>query len=245
MMCAALGRGQRLNALALDFRGLQHGRDQLALAAQNFRILHLDFVLFLHCRTLASSATHLLLHDVGLDVVGFVGLRLLLLDGFQVLRLLDFEIALLRPAWPARAFPPARVPDRPAPWPRRLLATPPPAGWPCRAPLRRSATSASRLMRATSGRPMLVMYSFLSRTSLMVNEITSRPILFMSSAQVARIRSPTISGSFTICFHRELADDAAQMAFHDQPDQAFALAGRTWSETAPPRSGSTPDPTSL
>src|SRR3989442_8734306 len=31
------------------------------------------------------------------------------------------------------------------------------------------ATSASRLMRATSGRPMLVVYSFLSRTSLMVN----------------------------------------------------------------------------
>ena len=33
----------------------------------------------------------------------------------------------------------------------------------------------------------------------MVNEITSRPILLMSSAQVARMRSPTISGSFTIC----------------------------------------------
>ena len=60
------------------------------------------------------------------------------------------------------------------------------------------ATSASRLMRAMSGRPMLVMYSFLSRTSLMVKEITSRPILFMSSAQVARMRSPTISGCFTI-----------------------------------------------
>ncbi len=61
------------------------------------------------------------------------------------------------------------------------------------------ATSASRLMRATSGRPMLLMYSFLSRTSLMVNETTSRPILFMSSAQVERMRSPTISGCFTIC----------------------------------------------
>ena len=32
----------------------------------------------------------------------------------------------------------------------------------------------------------------------MVNEITSRPILFMSSAQVERMRSPTISGCFTI-----------------------------------------------
>ena len=61
------------------------------------------------------------------------------------------------------------------------------------------ATSASRLMRATSGRPIFEMYSFLSRTSLMVNEITSRPILLSSSAQVPRIRSPTISGSLTIC----------------------------------------------
>ena len=32
----------------------------------------------------------------------------------------------------------------------------------------------------------------------MVNEITSSPILFMSSAQVERMRSPTISGCFTI-----------------------------------------------
>src|ERR1035438_4226585 len=32
----------------------------------------------------------------------------------------------------------------------------------------------------------------------MVNEITSSPILFMSSAQVERMRSPTISGCLTI-----------------------------------------------
>ena len=41
-------------------------------------------------------------------------------------------------------------------------------------------------------------------------------------------------------FHRELADDAAQVAFHHQPDQAFALLRRSWSGTARPRSGSTP-----
>ncbi len=57
----------------------------------------------------------------------------------------------------------------------------------------------------------------------MVNEITSSPILFMSSAQVERMRSPTISGCFDDLFHRELADDAAQMAFHHQADQPFAL----------------------
>ena len=85
------------------------------------------------------------------------------------------------------------------------------------------ATSASRLMRATSGLPMLVMYSFLSRTSLMVNEMTSSPILLMSSAQVARMRSPDHLGLLHDFFHRELSDDAAQVAFHHQPDQAFAL----------------------
>ena len=38
----------------------------------------------------------------------------------------------------------------------------------------------------------------------------------------------------------ELADDAAQVAFHHQPDQALALDVASWSGTAPPRSGSTP-----
>src|SRR6266850_1357255 len=61
-----------------------------------------------------------------------------------------------------------------------------------------AATSASRLMRAMSGRPMLVMYSFLSRTSFRVKLTTSSPILFMSAAHVERMRSPTISGSFTM-----------------------------------------------
>ena len=46
---------------------------------------------------------------------------------------------------------------------------------------------------------MLVMYSFLSRTSRMVKLTTSSPIFDMSSMQVERIRSATISGSFTIC----------------------------------------------
>src|SRR5258708_3063681 len=52
-----------------------------------------------------------------------------------------------------------------------------------------AATSASRLMRAISGRPILVMYSFLSRTSLSVKLTTSSPILFMSAAHVDRMRS--------------------------------------------------------
>ena len=42
-----LGFGQRLDALALDLGRLQHGGDQLALAAQDFGLLHLDLVLLL------------------------------------------------------------------------------------------------------------------------------------------------------------------------------------------------------
>ena len=51
-------------------------------------------MLFLDLPDLDRFRNHLLLHDVGLYVVGFVGLRLLALHGFQVLRLLDFQIAL-------------------------------------------------------------------------------------------------------------------------------------------------------
>ena len=61
------------------------------------------------------------------------------------------------------------------------------------------AISAARRMRATSGRPMFMMYSLLSRTSRIVNEMTSSPILLMSAATFERMRSATISGSLTIC----------------------------------------------
>ncbi len=44
---------------------------------------------------------------------------------------------------------------------------------------------------------MFVMYSFLSRTSLMVNEITSRPIFSISGVTVLSIFEPTFSGSLT------------------------------------------------
>ena len=85
-------------------------------------------------------------------------------------------------------------------------------------------------MRATSGRPMLTMYSFLSRTSLIVNDTTSSPILFMSSAQV---RAHAVGDHLRLLhdlLDRELADDAAQMPFHHQPDQALALLRRLGQE---------------
>ena len=72
-----LGRGQRLDALTLDLGLLQHGRDQLLLAAHDFGFLHLDLLLFLDLLHLHLLGDDLLLHDVGLDLVGLVGLRLL------------------------------------------------------------------------------------------------------------------------------------------------------------------------
>ena len=89
-----LGRGERLDALALDLGLLQHGRDQLLLAAQDFCFLHLDLLLLLDLLHLHLLRHDLLLHDVGLDLVGLVGLRLLPLDGSLVLRLLHVEVAL-------------------------------------------------------------------------------------------------------------------------------------------------------
>ena len=43
---------------------------------------------------MTASAAHLLLHDVGLDFIGFISLRFLPVDGFQIRGLLDFQIAL-------------------------------------------------------------------------------------------------------------------------------------------------------
>ena len=61
-----------------------------------------------------------------------------------------------------------------------------------------AAMSASFLIRAMSGLPMLTMYSFLSRISRMVKLTMSRPILFRSSAQVFRMLWLIVSGSLTI-----------------------------------------------
>ena len=222
------GFGQRLDAPPLELGLLQHRGDQFAFAAHDFGLLHLDLVLLLDLVNRHFLGAHLLLHDVGLDFVGLVGLRLLLLDRLQVLGLLDFEVALrfgllgLRSvsastrSWSACALATAASRDASA----RLIAVSRSAS--------AAATSASRLMRATSGRPMLVMYSFLSRTSLIVNEITSRPILFMSSAQVHAHALAHHLRLLHDLFHRELADDAAQVAFHHQADQRLRAPPAAW-----------------
>src|SRR5258706_557600 len=63
-------------------------------AAIDFRFLHLDLLFFFDLHDLHLLGNDLLLHDVGLDVVGFVGLGLLFLGDFEILRLFYFEVAL-------------------------------------------------------------------------------------------------------------------------------------------------------
>ena len=81
------GLGQRLDSPAFDLGLLENGGDQFALAPLDFRILHCDLPVLFDLVDLDCFGDHLLLHDVGLDLVGFVGLRLLLLHGFQVVGL--------------------------------------------------------------------------------------------------------------------------------------------------------------
>jgi len=67
--------------------------DQLFLMPQDLGLLHLDLLFFLDLLHLHRFRRHLLLHDVGLDLVRLVGLRLLPLGDFEIVRLLDLKIA--------------------------------------------------------------------------------------------------------------------------------------------------------
>src|SRR5262249_52822224 len=89
-----LGLSEGFDALALELGLLHDGGGQLAVATEDFSFLHLDFVLLLHLMNGDFLGAHLLLHDVALDLVGLVGLGLLLLDHLEVFGLFDFEVAL-------------------------------------------------------------------------------------------------------------------------------------------------------
>src|SRR5439155_7917641 len=78
--------------LLLDFSLLEHGGDQFFLMAHDLGFLHLDLLLFLDLLHLDLLSHHLLLRDVLLQLVGFVGLRLLALHGFSVVGFLDIEV---------------------------------------------------------------------------------------------------------------------------------------------------------
>src|SRR5207247_1895193 len=84
-----LGVGEVFDALTLDLGALEYSGDQLLLVAEDFGLLHLDLFLFLDLLHLDLFGDDLLLHDVGLELVGLVGLGFLTTCGFGELRLLD------------------------------------------------------------------------------------------------------------------------------------------------------------
>ena len=88
------GGGQRLNTAAFDVSLFENGGNQSALDALDFSVLHQNRLLTLHLLNLDLFHHHLLLHNVGPDLVGLVGLGLLPLDSFEVLGLLDLPVAL-------------------------------------------------------------------------------------------------------------------------------------------------------
>ncbi len=88
------GFRESFDALALDLRRLEDGGDQFFLAARDFGLLHLDLRLALNLLYPDGFGSHLLLHDIGFDFVGLVGLRLGLLGGLQKIRALDVQVAL-------------------------------------------------------------------------------------------------------------------------------------------------------
>src|SRR6185437_4674321 len=82
------------HALFFNFRLLQHGSDQLILMARDFGFLHFGLLLALNELDFDLLGDDLLLLDVGLNFIGFVGLRLLLLHELGVFGTFDFEVAL-------------------------------------------------------------------------------------------------------------------------------------------------------
>src|SRR5208282_2101501 len=89
-----LGGRRSFDALTLNFSLLQHGRDQFFFAARDFGVLNFDLSFFFYLLHAHAFGDDLLLHDVRLNVIRLVGLRLLLLRYFQVLRFFDLQVAL-------------------------------------------------------------------------------------------------------------------------------------------------------
>ena len=81
--------GQSLDALPLDFRVFQNGRNQLALSPLNLRVLNRDLAFLLDSLNFDLLGDHLLLHHVSLQFVGFIGRGLLPLDGFLEVSFFD------------------------------------------------------------------------------------------------------------------------------------------------------------
>src|SRR5579862_6192165 len=218
-----LGFGQCLDAFALHLRRLQHGGDQFALAPLDFGVLHGDFVLFLYLLDLHLLRDHLLLHDVGLDLISLVGGGLLLLHDLVIVGLLDLQIA--------RGF--------------RLLGLRQRFGQhPLLIGLRLGHGGRARRFRALDGCVTLgfggshigvaldarhVRAAHVADVVVLVADFLNGERDHFQAHLVHVVRAGgahAVSHHFRLLddlFHRQLPDDAAQVAFHHQPDQPFAF----------------------
>ena len=225
---ALLRFGEHLDALPLDLGLLQHGRDQLLLAAQDLGFLHLDLLLALDLLHAHRLGDDLLLHDVGLDLVGLVGLRLLLLDRLDVVGLLDLEVALrlgllgLRQRLGEHALLVGlRLGDR------RLA--------------HRLGALDRRVALGFGGGDVGVALDARDVRPAHVDDVVVLVADFLDGErddlEAHLVHVVGAGGAHALGDHlrllddlldRELADDAAQVAFHHQPDQALALPPASW-----------------
>ena len=193
------------------------------MAAIDFRFLNFDLLFFFDLLHLHLLSDHLLLHDVGLDVIGFVCLRLLALGDFEELGSFHFEIALrlglfcqgqrfrqhailIRLRFGDGSFPSGKSP-----------------------PDRRVTISFSGSDIGVALDASHVGASHVDDVFVLVADFLDGE---RDDFQAHLVHVIGASGTHTVAdhlrlldnfFHGQLPDDAAQMTFHDQLDQAFAF----------------------
>src|SRR5439155_20127278 len=218
-----LGFGQGLNALTLDLGLFQHSRDKLFFTTVDLGLLYFDLLFLFDLLDLHLLGHHLLLHVVGLDVIGFIGLRLLPFRDFQELGFLDLEIA------------------------RRLSLLRHRKGF-CQDALLiglRLGDRSFALRQRTLDRVVTISFRGSNiRVTLDARDVGLAHVgdvfvlvtdLFNGEGNhlethlvhvVGAGGTHAVSNHLRLLhdfFHCELSDDAAQMPFHDQPDESFAL----------------------
>ena len=209
--------------MTFDFRRLQNGRNQFGLAAIDFRFLNFDLLFFFDLLHLHLLSDDLLLHDVGLNVIGFVCLCLLTLGDLEELGAFHFQIALrlglfcqrqsfskhailIGLCFGNRGFPRGkRPPDRGV-------------------TISFSGSNIGVALDASHVRPSHVDDVFVFVADFLDGE--------GDDLKAHLVHVVGASGPHTVAdhlrlfddfFHRQLPDNAAQMAFHHQLDQPFAF----------------------
>ena len=225
--CAA---ARFFDALPLDLRLLQNRGDQFFLVPQDLGFLHLHLALFFDLLYLDLLGDHALLHDIGLELVGLVGLGFLPAGRLGKLRLLDVEVAL--------GF---GLPSERSGLGDHAILVARSLGDGRFAERVRAADGgiAFRFGRGDLGvafdagdvRPTHVGDVFVLVAHLADGEGDD---LETHLAHVVGAGGAHALGHHLRLFHnllnRQLADDAAQVTFHDQADETLALVGRLGEE---------------